>query len=160
MVTGAATDPANIAFNPATLDAGQIVAGEQPKELEFEIRNDGKYPLEFVMPNYSDQTLSTGAGASSVHRFGYTADNNITGSVAYEPMAELADGKEVTSQLNDRSVWSNEIEIGFGFPYFGKTYERLYISKFGGVAFSYEPDIYMYGPLTTTSNGVAGTGLI
>lgn len=162
MVTGSATEPAHIAFEPETIEAGELVAGEDPKEFEFTITNTGKYPLEFVMPNYSDQELSTSDNAGEgVHRFGYTWADSNTGSVVYQPMTELTDGKDVASQLTDNTYWSKAVEIGFEFPYYGKNYSQLYISKFGGVAFHVKDEyVYMYGPLTGGSNGVAGTGLI
>ena len=70
LVRGVATEPAKLTVDPAVVEAGTLTLGEEPKELSFKISNTGKYPLEYVFPKFSDETIE---GAAKLHKFGYTS---------------------------------------------------------------------------------------
>ncbi|MDE5632515.1 MAG: hypothetical protein K2I54_06880, partial [Muribaculaceae bacterium] len=57
LVQGAATAPARLALEPPTVDAGTLDVAAQPSKVSFKINNEGKYPLEFVFPRFSDETI-------------------------------------------------------------------------------------------------------
>ena len=58
LVQGAATMPAQLAVEPAVVDAGTIAVGDEPRELSFKATNTGKYPLTSRLSDPTDQTRS------------------------------------------------------------------------------------------------------
>lgn len=158
LVQGVATEPAKLAVEPAVVDAGTIALGDEPKELSFVIRNEGKYPLEYVFPKFSDETVE---GAAKLHKFGYTVASTLAGYNAfeYQPMPELVGATDITSKFSDAVYVSPAISLGFEFPYYGVSYDKVYITSYGGVMFAMN-EANFFDPLTPDSYGVAGTGLI
>lgn len=158
LVQGSATDPAKLTVEPAVLDAGTLTASDESRELTFAVRNDGKYPLEFVFPKFSDQTVE---GATRLHKFGYTISSTIEGfnPMEYTAPAELISATDIASKFSDDVYVSPAINLGFSFPYYGKKYDRVYITSFGGVMFAMNEDPFR-NPLTEHQYGVPGTGLI
>ena len=158
VVQGVATDPAKLAISPAEVECGTINVGDAPTSVTFEIANEGKYPLEYVFPKFSDESIEGNTSAS--HKFGYTVSSTLDG---YQPFAysysPVIGGKDISSEFTDDSYVSKAVSLGFSFPYYGKTYDRVYITSFGGVMFAVNDDTFR-APLTPTSYGVAGTGLI
>ncbi len=57
MVQGVATDPAKIVFEPETVEVGDIEVGGESKEVTFEVNNEGTYPLQYVFPKFSGETI-------------------------------------------------------------------------------------------------------
>ncbi len=57
MVQGVATDPAKIVFEPETVEVGDIEVGGESKEVTFEVKNEGTYPLQYVFPKFSGETI-------------------------------------------------------------------------------------------------------
>lgn len=158
-VQGVASDPAKIEIEPATIDAGELSAGAEPITREFTISNTGKYPLEFALPKFSTETIEGATGGS--HRYGYTYQSNLNGSdgFEYDGNPVLYNATDITSQFTDDNYISREIDLGFDFPYYGKSYSKVYVTSFGGVMFGL-PESPFRSPLTETSYGVPGTGLI
>lgn len=158
LVQGAATMPAQLAVEPSTVDAGTLTVGDEPRELTFKVSNTGKYPLEYVFPAFSDETVE---GAASLHKFGYTVASTLEGYDAFEYSApvQVIGAKDIASKFTDEIYASDAISLPFSFPYYGKSYDRLYITSFGGVMFALTEET-MRDPLTPDSYGVAGTGLI
>lgn len=162
MVQGTATESAKIAFEPADgIQAGDLEVGGEAKEVTFSIKNEGKYPLQFCMPKFSDETIE-GLQSASNHRFGYTWQSNINGSDAaqYQPMTDLTDCVNVASQFSDNVYWTKAIDLGFDFPYFGKTYDNIYISSLGGLAIEPYLDGLIYPPIDDKHDYVRNTGMI
>lgn len=163
MVTGAATDPAKIDVSPSIVEVGELRVGDRAVEKEFTISNKGNYPLEFVFPKYSTDTIS-GMSKTMIHRFGYTWDASFAegSEVEYDGSPSLLAPVDVSSQFSDQNMFTTPVDLGFDFPYYGKNYSKVYITSFGGVVFVHDPKqyVFMYGPLTTGSNGVAGSGMI
>lgn len=159
-VQGAATEPSKIAIDPQTINVGELEPGAEPVEKTFIVKNEGKYPLQFAFPKFTDETVD-GATGSKVHKFGYTWTSNFseTGGIEYEA-PDFTDSKEITSQFSDMNYWSNAISLGFDFPYYGKTYQEVYVTSFGGIGFKDLTDSYLFPPLAPGSFGVAETGLI
>lgn len=160
-VQGTATEPAKIEITPTTVEVGELQDGGDAKEAEFTMANTGKYPLQYVFPKFSDETIE-GATSGSVHRFGYAWVSNLNGSEAfeYDGGPNLIDATDITSQFTDYNYFSNEISLGFTFPYYDQKYESVYVTSFGGIVFKPYTDGTWYGPLRPSTTGVAGTGLI
>ncbi len=159
LVRGVATEPAKVAVEPSVVEAGTLTLGEDAKELSFKISNEGKYPLEYVFPKFSDQTVE---GAAKLHKFGYTISSTLDGynEFTYVPAPSLVNLTDVTSTFNDNVYLSKAISLGFSFPYYGKTYDKVYITSFGGVLFVPNADETFRSPLTETSSSILGTGLV
>lgn len=156
---GVATDPAKIAIDPQVIDAGDLDVDADPVAMGFKISNQGRYPLEFVFPRYSTESID---GASSdVHRFGYTIHSNVAGddTFEYDGNPDLIAAVDITSQFSDVNNYSDEIDLGFDFPYFGRTYNKIYVNNYGGLQFAISEN-NLFPPLTPTANGVPGTGMI
>lgn len=159
LVRGVATEPARLAVEPAVIEAGTLTLGDEPKELSFKIKNEGKYPLEYVFPRFSDETVE---GAAKLHKYGYTVASTLEGynTLEYEGLPVLLNPVNVASQFNDNTYLSKAISIGFSFPYYGKNYDKIYITSFGGVVFAPNTDEMFRSPLTENSTCLRGTGLI
>ena len=138
MVQGVATDPARLTVEPATVNAGELQVGGEAREVEFAVKNTGNYPLQFVMPKYSDKAVDGAMDAAGVHRFGYVWASNLNGSAGaeYDGNPELIDAVDITASFTDQNSWSAPIDPGFKFPYYGKEYDRVYVNNYGGVAMS------------------------
>ena len=156
-VRGVATDPSRLALDPAVLDADTLKVGET-KTMAFKISNDGSYPLEFVFPKFSSETIED---AAPYHKFGYTVFSNLSGYAPanYDGNPQLIGGTDVSSQFSDDVVLTKAIPLGFSFPYYGENYEKVYITSFGGLMFAPNGQI-LRSPLTPTSYGVENTGMI
>ncbi len=159
-LTGTATDPANIELNPATVEIGELdVDVPTTGAAEFSIANTGNYPLEYVFPKYSDHKLEI--QSKSAHKFGYVAATNLNGSTdfAYDGNPTIIGGTDITSLFSDNVYMSNEISLGFSFPFYGKKYDKVYISSFGGLAFNIGESVFR-SPLSETSYGLDGVAYI
>ena len=156
---GAATEPAKIAIEPDTVEVGDLAVGAAAITKEFVIKNEGKYPLEYVFPKFSDATIE--GSTSKAHKFGYTAISNLKGSTdfAYDGNPELINATDVTSSFTDDNYFSKEISLGFSFPFYGKSYETVYINSFGGLQFGIG-DYVLRSPITEGAYGVEGVGYI
>lgn len=162
MLQGTATEAPKITVSPASgVDSGDLVVGGDSKNVSFTIANDGKYPLQYLMPKYTDEQLD-GITADSSHKFGYTWTSNLNGAqdAVYQPMPELTDAVDVASQFSDYNYWTKSVKLGFDFPYFGRTYDEVYITSFGGVAMNPYLDGLIYSPISEKDVYVMGTGLI
>lgn len=158
LLQGVATEPAKLAVEPSTIDAGKLTLGDDPKELSFSITNAGKYPLEYVFPKFSSEVVE---GAANLHKFGYTVASTLEGfnEFAYESAPSLIGATDITSKFTDTQYVTGPIKLGFDFPYYGKTYDQVYITSYGGVMFALNETSFR-PPLTPGSYGVPGTGLI
>lgn len=159
MVTGVASNPAKLSVEPASVDAGDLEVGGDSKEVSFTISNAGNYPLHFVMPKYSDETVE-GASAADVHKFGYTWTSNLNGSegFAYDGNPALVNAVDITSQFNDQSWWSRAIDPGFRFPYYGKEYTEVYVTSYGAIALHPYEGNMNYPPAYPGHSYLAGGG--
>lgn len=159
LVQGVATDPAKLALDPATVDAGTLDVADAPSKVSFKIKNEGKYPLEFVFPRFSDETIDGQTAAN--HKFGYTVSSTLEGysPFEYDGNPAVIGATDITSQFSDDVYVSEPVSLGFKFPYYGQSYEKVYISSYGALMFVPNEDNF-FEPLTPGANGVRGTGLI
>ena len=157
---GVATDPAKIVIAPDTVAVGNLDVDSVAITKEFSIKNEGNYPLEYVFPKFSDRQLETAGGKSS-HKYGYSALTNLNGATdfAYDGNPALLDATDVTSTFTDDVKYTGAINLGFEFPFYGKTYSQVHINSLGGLAFSIGEYMY-YPPLTESSESIKGIGYI
>lgn len=90
--------------------------------------------MQYVFPKFSSEKIV--GSTAKVHKFGYTTISNVAGdeSFEYEPAPELADEKDITSQFTNDNWQSGPIKVGFKFPFYGKDYDEIYVSSYGGVS--------------------------
>lgn len=159
-VCGVATEPAHISIDQETIEVGELNVDEATTIIkEFKLTNTGNYPLEFVFPKYSDETLEN--QSKGAHKFGYSALNNLDGATDFEytAPATLLGATDITSAFSDDNYWSKQISLGFDFPFYGKTYDKIYITSFGMVAFD-KSTYTLRSPIAPSSESVAGIALI
>ena len=159
-VRGVATDPSNIEVTPDTLEVGVLdVDVPTTTTAEFTIANTGDYPLEYVFPKFSNEQLEK--QTKSAHKFGYAVESNLNGSAefAYDGNSVLLGGTDITSSFSDDVYLSKEIALGFSFPFYGKSYDRVYVTSYGGIAFNNGESVYR-SPLTETAYGLDGVAYI
>jgi len=154
-VQGVATEPAKIAVDPEVIEVGDIDVDGDPITKTFTIKNEGKYPLQYVLPKFSEETLEVGTGKTTgTHRFGYGWLSNLGGTngFAYDGGVIPADVVEVTSQLNDQTWFTEAIPIGFEFPFYGKNYTEIYVCSYGALTFApYDVEDAFFGNLMVMS---------
>lgn len=159
VVRGIAGEPAKINVTPNTFDLGELEVGGAAKDVKFTIKNEGQYPLEFVFPKYSDEKI-TDLGTVS-HKFGYTYASNLNGSdaFAYDGNPVLVNPMEITKQFTDGNIWSEAIPLGFTFPYYGESYDKIYVTSYGALAVS-TGSIHQCQIPTASPSCINGLGLI
>ena len=157
---GVATDPAKIVVAPDTVVVGDLDVDAEALTKEFSIKNEGNYPLEYVFPKFSDRQLEAASGKSS-HKYGYSALTNLNGATdfAYDGNPTLIDATDITSTFTDDVKYTGAINLGFDFPFYGKTYSQVHINSLGGLAFSIGGYSY-FPPLTESSESLKGIGYI
>ena len=131
---GVASEAAKLSVTPESYDFGDLEVGGASKTATFTIKNEGKYPLQYVFPKFSSENIEGSTGKA--HKFGYTYVSNIGGStdIEYEAAPELTDEVDITSQFNDNNWQSSAISLGFQFPFYGVNYDKVHISARGGIA--------------------------
>ena len=134
LVRGVASVPAKQTVTPDVYEAGDLKVGGEDKTATITIKNTGNYPLQYVFPKFSSEKIV--GSTAKVHKFGYTTISNVSGdeSFEYEPAPELADEKDITSQFTNNNWQSGPIKVGFKFPFYGKDYDEIYVSSYGGVS--------------------------
>ena len=134
LVRGVASVPAKQSVTPDVYEAGDLKVGGEDKTATITIKNTGNYPLQYVFPKFSSEKIV--GSTAKVHKFGYTTISNVGDdeSFEYEPAPELADEKDITSQFTNDNWQSGPIKVGFKFPFYGKDYEQIYVSSYGGVS--------------------------
>ena len=134
LVRGVASVPAKQSVTPNVYEAGDLKVGVEDKTATITIKNTGNYPLQYVFPKFSSEKIV--GSTAKVHKFGYTTISNVAGdeSFKYEAAPELADEKDITSQFTNNNWQSGPIKVGFKFPFYGKDYDEIYVSSYGGVS--------------------------
>lgn len=134
LVRGVASVPAKQTVTPDVYEAGDLKVGGEDKTATITIKNTGNYPLQYVFPKFSSEKIV--GSTAKVHKFGYTTISNVASdeSFKYEAAPELADEKDITSQFTNNNWQSGPIKVGFKFPFYGKDYDEIYVSSYGGVS--------------------------
>ena len=131
---GVTSATSNLELNKSEFDLGDLKVGGETKTATVTLKNTGEYPLQYVFPKFSSATID--GSTTRVHKFGYTLKSNVAGdnTFEYEPAPELADETDITSQFNSNNWQSAPVKVGFKFPFYGKEYDQVYISSYGGLS--------------------------
>ena len=106
----------------------------------FTLRNDGNYPMKYFMPAYADGSNMDNL-PEYLHKFGYTSDYTINDPTGVDPDLPYVwndisnSGKDVQENLNTPLVDYHKIPLGFEMPFYGETYDSIYISDAGVLTF-------------------------
>lgn len=160
IVRGVATDPAKLSVEPAVVEADTLDINDEPKVVSFTVANDGNYPLEYVFPKFSDETIEN--QKSRLHQFGYGVTSNIAqynDGFAYSAPEPLVNAVDVRPQMNDNVYLSSPVSMGFEFPFYGKNYDKVYITSLGFICFAPNAET-LRGPITPVSESILGSGVI
>lgn len=157
-VRGVASDPAKVSVDKDTLDFEDLDVSGESKSLSFNITNEGQYPLEYVFPKYSSETID---GIGTVHKFGYSYISNLNGSDAfsYDNNPDLTNETDITSTFNDNTWQSSAINLGFSFPFYGTNYDQIYVTSYGSVIMN-NSDYARISCNIPTADCVSGYGYI
>lgn len=160
VVRGIADDPAKIEITPNSFELGDLEVDGATQEVKFNIQNKGKYPLEFVFPKFTSETIET--TGKSAHKYGYSYQSNLNGATdfAYDGNPDLLQPVNITKQFTDQQYWSEPIPLGFTFSYYGKEYQEIYISSYGALAVSTDGALHACMIPTSESSCVRGLGFI
>lgn len=156
VVRGVASMPAEVKVDKEAIDFGNLEVGGESKTNKIVIENSGQYPLEYVFPRFSDETID----GVKAHKFGYSYESNLNGSDAfqYDGNPELANETDITSQFNDNVWQSQAVDLGFQFPFYGTNYSQIHINTRGGIAMqTIDGNIQTMIP---TAEDVAGLGYV
>ena len=156
VVRGVASMPAEVKVDKEAIDSGNLEVGGEANTDKIVIENTGQYPLEYVFPRFSDETID----GVEAHKFGYSYESNLNGSNAfqYDGNPEIANETDITSQFNDNVWQSQAVDLGFQFPFYGTNYSQIYINTRGGIAMqTIDGNIQTMIP---TAEDVAGLGYV
>lgn len=139
IVRGVASMPAKIIVEPTEFDLGDLEVGGETKTATFTIKNEGEYPLQYVFPKFSSETIDD---AGEAHKFGYTSISNLNGSdaFAYDGNPALNSETDITAQFNQNNWQSSAIDIGFKFPFYGTEYTKVHVTSHGGIEMQRKED--------------------
>ncbi|MHC1704949.1 MAG: S8 family serine peptidase [Tenuifilaceae bacterium] len=103
---------------------------------EFYLKNIGNYPLTYYFPTFAaGEEVSAGG---DIHKFGYSAKHNEGGALS-TPEFKWTDisttGTSITDYNRENRYWYYPVELGFEFPFYGKTETQVYITNYGLLSF-------------------------
>lgn len=160
IVRGVAAQPAKINVAPTSFEVGDLEVGGATVEKKFVIKNEGNYPLEYVFPKFSDETIE--GMTKTAHKFGYSYITNLNGATdfEYDGNPDLINATDITSQFTDNDLWAKPIDLGFAFPYYGENYTQIYVTNYGAMAVSTDGYIHQCNIPSATPGCIEGLGLI
>lgn len=134
-VSAVAAEPPVAELSPDSVYFDDVAIGDTLSG-EFYLKNMGNYPLVYSFPSFDDSIGIETSG--EIQKFGYSASNN-QGGVLSTPVYnwyEISEtGTSVTDYSRENGYWFYPVDLGFEFPFFGKTETQAYITNFGLVSF-------------------------
>lgn len=143
---GTGMDVPVVKINPQTATYNNLAIGDSIKG-NFNLKNEGKYPLDYYMPAFADGSNMESIPAN-VHKFGYSVKVDTTGA-SYVWNDISGSGKDITASFSgnaDNNIYK-QFPLAFLFPFFGKQENFVYISKYGLVSFDDHDYIWSSSPM-------------
>jgi subtilisin family serine protease len=140
-LTGVGAAPPVIALAPAVATVNNLTLGNT-FAATINIQNKGKYPLTYAFPKFADaNTLST--FGSNIPKFGYAYKANLGGTPP-TPAYSFTDISGTEPNIIDHFIRNDfyELDLGFSFPFYGKFYSKIYITRMGAVTFANDGSLY------------------
>ncbi len=149
---GTGMEPPVVNIDPQTAVYNNLTIGDSIRG-KFELKNTGKYPLDFYMPAFADGSNMESI-PTNIHKFGYSVKVDTTGgSYVWNDIA--ATGTDVTSMFPgnaDNNIYQ-KFPLAFMFPFFGKNENFVYITKYGFVSFDDHDYVWAGQPMAYKSVG-------
>jgi len=145
-LTGGQTNSLNVS---QSLPASLTVANRGDGDLKIMV----EHPQWFVM-NQAGQGVGNGLDSAHTYSIHKTMDSN---TAAYN-WIELGNGLGTASILSPTGIGSQQIRLPFAFPYYGSTYNSLYIDWLGNVTLNSEKTVNQIAP--TIPSPLAPNGVI
>ncbi|HEV3223572.1 MAG TPA: S8 family serine peptidase [Puia sp.] len=138
-----------------TLNIGQTL----PANLNIKNNGDGDLKVmvqrpQWLIMNQAGQGLANGLDSAST----YSLHKSMDSSTASYNWIELGHGLGTVSVVIPGGVGTQQIKLPFAFPYYGKTYNALYVNYYGNVELGYEQTPRLIGP--TIPSPLPPTGVI
>ncbi|MDR2948020.1 MAG: S8 family serine peptidase, partial [Prevotella sp.] len=133
---GVGAETSEIEVSPLTATIDSIAIGDIVTR-EVMIKNNGGFPLEYFIPGFDDQGISSD-WPDDYHSYGYTvrsSDSRLdpATSLTYQFNDISATGVDITGYFIDN--FFKEVSFGFDFPYYGVNQSKIYITKNGFTTF-------------------------
>ncbi|WP_321308543.1 S8 family serine peptidase [Marinifilum fragile] len=142
-VHGVATEPAKLTILPErdTLP-GDLTIGDTIADRTFTIRNDGKYPLDYMIPKFAPGYEVEGL-KRPFNKFGYSWDYVIGGT--YNDSKEYGwkniSSNNILGQIKTDQVFAIEVDLGFSFPFRDRFYDKVWINYEGALVFGEDGNV-------------------
>lgn len=128
-------ETSNMVITPLTQAINNVTIGDAVS-AQITVENTGAYPLKYFVPGFDSKGVSTNWPVP-YHTYGYTVRTNeptAADPIAYSFQNIASTGVDITSSLikDDKYV---EADLGFAFPYYGTTQEKIFIAQKGFTTF-------------------------
>ena len=130
-----------------------------PASLTIANHGDGDLKVMVEHPQWlvmNQSVQGVGNGLDSAHT--YSIHKTMDSSTAAYNWIELANGLGTASILSPVGIGSQEIKLPFAFPYYGKTYQSLFIDWLGNITLIPEKPVNQIAP--TIPSPLAPNGVI
>lgn len=146
-VSAVAAEPPVAELSPDSVYFGDVTIGDTLSGA-FYLKNKGNYPLIYSFPTFAESEDIETSG--DIQKFGYSASNN-QGGVLTTPEYKWYDisesGTSITDYSRENGYWFYGVDLGFEFPFFGKTETQAYITNYGLVSFDMN-STFNYSPFS------------
>nr|WP_321452243.1 S8 family serine peptidase [uncultured Carboxylicivirga sp.] len=132
-VTGQAVNPPNAAFSPKSASFADVTIGDTLTGTLM-MKNLGEQPLQYFIPKFANRPADFEGETSDISEFGYFVQTDVTP----ETWIDITTTGEVIENLATITdqTWMHEVDLSFGFPFFGEKQRKAYISPKGLIAFT------------------------
>ncbi|WP_321297485.1 S8 family serine peptidase [Marinifilum fragile] len=142
-VHGVATEAAKLTILPERDTVpGNLTVGDTITDRTFTIRNDGKYPLDYMIPKFSPGYEVEGL-ERPFNKFGYSYDYVIDGT--YDDRQEYGwkdiSSNDILPQIKKDQVFAVEVDLGFSFPFRDRFYDKVWINMEGALVFGEDGNV-------------------
>lgn len=151
-LSGVGSMPPIISLNPSPVTVNNLILGDEFK-TSFTIQNTGQYPLKYAFSKFVDDNTLKQFGAK-VQKFGYDYNVNLdgTGQPAFS-FTDISTEPNIGKYFHYNQNDFYEVDLGFDFPFYGKTYSKVYITGLGAVCFAND------GVLNRSGGGIGMSSL-
>ncbi|WP_372642249.1 S8 family serine peptidase [Ancylomarina sp.] len=142
-VHGVATEPAKLTILPERDTVpGDLTVGDTIVDRTFTIRNDGKYPLDYMIPKFSPGYEIEGL-ERPFNKFGYSYDYVIGGSYidSQEYGWKNISSNNLIGRMKAEQLMAVEVDLGFSFPFRDRFYDKVWINMEGALVFGEDGNV-------------------
>ena len=126
-------EPPVISITPEKMSHTGLHIGDEVQG-SFTISNTGKYPLKYYFPSFAEAGATQTAIDKYEHFFGYQFQvTNSEEELQWKDIA--ATGTDHSADLKNLFNTYVEVDLGFGFPFFGEEEQKGYLTRYGIFAF-------------------------